>query len=266
GGPPHGRFDAERFKADVTTTPVPRFDLLKFRDYTQICVQFSRDCPFTYEFCNIIEIYGRVPRTKTNEQMMAELQALYDLGYRGHVDFVDDNLIGNKKAVKAFLPDMITWQKERQYPFLFTTEASLNLADDPTLLTMMRDAGFFAVFIDIESPDPDILVATRKKQNTRRDIAASVHKIYEAGIFVLAGFIVGFDEEKTSVADPICGLIEEAAIPVSMAGLLFALSDTQLTRRLEREGRLYPGHAKSDGDLGDQCTSGLNFDTLRPRG
>ncbi|PTW62609.1 radical SAM superfamily enzyme YgiQ (UPF0313 family) [Breoghania corrubedonensis] len=260
-----GLFTAEKFKADVTTTPIPRFDLLNFADYTQICVQFSRGCPFTCEFCDIIEIYGRVPRAKTNDQMLAELQALYDLGYRGNVDFVDDNLIGNKKAVKAFLPEMIRWQKERHYPFLFSTEASLNLADDPVLLNMLRDAGFFTVFIGIESPDPDVLVATRKKQNTRRDIADSVNKIYEAGIFVLAGFIVGFDEEKESVADPICKLIEDAAIPVAMAGLLFALPETQLTRRLEREGRLHPGHDQSDGDLGDQCTSGLNFDTQRPR-
>lgn len=260
-----GRFDAEKFKADVTTTPIPRFDLLNFNDYTQICVQFSRGCPFTCEFCDIIEIYGRNPRAKNNNQMLAELQALYDLGYRGNVDFVDDNLIGNKKAVKAFLPHLIEWQKKRHYPFSFSTEASLNLADDSALLTMMRDAGFFTVFVGIESPDPDVLVATRKKQNTRRDIAASVHKIYEAGIFVLAGFIVGFDEEKGSVADPISDLIEEAAIPVSMAGLLFALPETQLTRRLAAEGRLHAGHENSDGDFGDQCTSGLNFDTIRPR-
>ncbi|WP_321499805.1 B12-binding domain-containing radical SAM protein [Breoghania sp.] len=260
-----GLFNAERFKADVTTTPVPRFDLLNFKDYTQICVQYSRGCPFTCEFCDIIEIYGRVPRTKTTQQMLAELQALYDLGYRGNVDFVDDNLIGNKKAVKAFLPELIAWQKAHKYPFLLSTEASLNLADDPDLLEMMRDAGFFTVFIGIESPDPEILNATRKKQNTRRDIAASIHRIYEAGIFVLAGFIVGFDEEKASVAEPICGLIEDAAIPVSMAGLLFALPETQLTRRLEREGRLHPGHSLAEGDLGDQCTAGLNFDTLRPR-
>lgn len=264
-GEREGTFEAEKFKADVTTTPIPRFDLLKLHDYTQICVQYSRGCPFTCEFCDIIEIYGRRPRTKTTPQMLAELQALYDLGHRGHVDFVDDNLIGNKKAVKAFLPELIKWQKARRYPFILTTEASLNLADDPELLEMMKQAGFFGVFVGIESPDPDILVATRKKQNTRRDIAASVHKIYEAGIFVLAGFIVGFDEEKGSVSDPIAELIEEAAIPVSMVGLLFALPETQLTRRLEREGRLHPGHSTSDGDLGDQCTSGLNFDTLRPR-
>ena len=142
-GERQGRFEAPKFKVDVTKTPVPRFDLLKFDQYLYIGVQFSRGCPFTCEFCDIIELYGRVPRTKTAAQMLAELQALYDLGYRGHVDFVDDNLIGNKKAVKAFLPHLAQWLKERDYPFEFTTEASLNLADDVELLGLMRDANFF---------------------------------------------------------------------------------------------------------------------------
>jgi len=262
-----GTFTAEKFKADVTTSPIPRFDLLKFKDYVQIGVQYSRGCPFTCEFCDIIELYGRKPRTKTNEQMLAELQRLHDLGYRGHVDFVDDNLIGNKKAVKQFLPDLITWQKDRNRPFELSTEASLNLADDDALLKLMQEAGFFSVFIGIESPDPDVLVATRKKQNTRRDIAASVHKIYGAGIWVLAGFIVGFDEESDQVADEISALIEEAAIPVSMAGLLYALPNTQLTRRLAKEGRLHADFGTDDPDTldGDQCTAGLNFETKRDR-
>ncbi|MCK7614120.1 B12-binding domain-containing radical SAM protein [Roseibium sediminicola] len=262
-----GRFTAEKFKADVTSSPIPRFDLLKFEDYVQIGVQYSRGCPFTCEFCDIIELYGRVPRTKTNDQILAELDRLYELGYRGHVDFVDDNLIGNKKAVKGFLPELAKWQKARKYPFEMSTEASLNLADDEALLKMMQDAGYFSVFIGIESPDPDVLVATRKKQNTRRDIAKSVHKIYEAGIFVLAGFIVGFDEENDRVADEISALIEEAAIPVAMTGLLYALPNTQLTRRLAKEGRLHADFATDDPDTehGDQCTAGLNFSTVRPR-
>ncbi|WP_425088708.1 B12-binding domain-containing radical SAM protein [Stappia sp.] len=261
-----GTFEAEKFKADVTTTPVPRFDLLNFDDYVQVNVQYSRGCPFTCEFCDIIELYGRKPRTKTNDQILAELQALYDLGYRGHVDFVDDNLIGNKKAVKQFLPELIAWQNAHGRPFELSTEASLNLADDDALLTMMQQAGFFIVFIGIESPDPDVLNATRKKQNTRRDIAASVHKVYEAGIMVIGGFIVGFDEESDQVADEIAGLIEEAAIPVAMTGLLYALPTTQLTRRLEAQGRLHAEFDIADpADGGDQCTSGLNFETLRPR-
>ncbi|MBD1544809.1 B12-binding domain-containing radical SAM protein [Roseibium aggregatum] len=262
-----GTFTAEKFKADVTATPAPRFDLLNFENYVQVSVQFSRGCPFTCEFCDIIELYGRKPRTKNADQMLAELDRLYDLGYRGHVDFVDDNLIGNKKAVKAFLPHLIKWQKERNYPFEFSTEASLNLADDAELLRLMQEASFFSVFIGIESPDPDVLVATRKKQNTRRDIAKSVHRIYDAGIWVLAGFIVGFDEESDKVADEIAGLIEEAAIPVAMTGLLYALPSTQLTRRLAKEGRLHADFGMDDPDTahGDQCTAGLNFQTKRPR-
>ena len=195
----HGLFEAEKFKADVTTTPVPRFDLLKREHYAYLGVQFSRGCPFTCEFCDIIELYGRVPRTKTVDQMLAELDTLYRMGYRGHLDFVDDNFIGNKKAVKAFLPHLIAWQKRHGYPYEFSTEASINLADDDALLALMRAANFFAVFVGIESPDTDTLIAMQKKQNTRRDIAAGVHKIYRAGMFVNAGFILGFDSEKKSV-------------------------------------------------------------------
>ncbi|MEP0236044.1 B12-binding domain-containing radical SAM protein [Roseibium sp.] len=266
-GEREGCFTAEKFKADVTTSPIPRFDLLTFKNYVQIGVQYSRGCPFTCEFCDIIELYGRRPRTKTNAQMLAELDRLYELGYRGHVDFVDDNLIGNKKAVKGFLPDLVTWQKDKNYPFEMSTEASLNLADDKELLSLLQAASFFSVFIGIESPDPEVLVATRKKQNTRRDIAKSVHQIYDAGIFVLAGFIVGFDEESDQVATEISELIEEAAIPVAMTGLLYALPNTQLTRRLASEGRLHADFATDDPDTeaGDQCTAGLNFETHRDR-
>ena len=266
-GARQGTFVAPKFQADVTSSPVPRFDLLKFEHYLHVGVQFSRGCPFTCEFCDIIELYGRVPRTKKTAQILAELDTLQALGYRGHVDFVDDNLIGNKKAVKAFLPDLIAWQKAKRYPFEFSTEASLNLADDEALLGLMADAGFFSVFVGIESPDEDVLRAAQKKQNTRRDIAASVHKIYDAGLFVLAGFIVGFDNEGGSVAPGIAGLIEEAAIPVSMVGLLYALPNTQLTRRLAKEGRLFSGHDVDEEDgSADQCLSGLNFETRRARG
>lgn len=261
-----GEFRAPLHAVDITSSPTPRHDLLDFSKYVQVNVQFSRGCPFLCEFCDIIELFGRKPRTKTTKQVLAELDQLYALGYRGHVDFVDDNLIGNKKAVKAFLPALIGWQKAHGYPFEFSTEASLNLADDDEFLGMMRDAGFFACFIGIESPDTDVLVAMQKKQNTRRDIAANVHKINSYGIFVLAGFIVGFDTESERAADGLIGLIEEASIPVSMVGLLVALPNTQLQRRLEKEGRLHDlyGVIESDAD-GDQCVSGLNFQTIRPR-
>jgi radical SAM superfamily enzyme YgiQ (UPF0313 family) len=257
-----GVFEAPKFTADVTTTPIPRFDLLKFEHYMYVGVQFSRGCPFNCEFCDIIELYGRVPRAKTNAQMLAELDALHAVGYRGHVDFVDDNLIGNKKALKRFLPELARWQKERGYPFEFSTEASMNLADDRELLAMLRAANFFAIFVGIESPDPETLISAQKKQNTRRSLADSVHKIYAAGMFVIAGFIVGFDTEKLAVAETMIDCIEATGIPVAMVGLLTALPNTQLTRRLAREGRLLPFKA---GSGGDQCTSGLNFVTLRPR-
>jgi radical SAM superfamily enzyme YgiQ (UPF0313 family) len=265
-----GIFEAEKFKIDITTTPIPRFDLLKRNQYTYFGVQFARGCPFTCEFCDIIELYGRVPRVKTVEQMLAELEMLYDFGYRGHVDFVDDNFIGNKKAVKAFLPHLITWQQERGYPFEFSTEASINLADDDTLLAMMREANFFTVFVGIESPDTDTLVSMQKKQNTRRSLADCVTKIYHAGMFVNAGFIVGFDSEKGAVADAMIECIEATSIPFCMVGLLYALPNTQLTRRLAREGRLFPPdytmrRLAKDGVGGDQSTSGLNFETARPR-
>ena len=261
GGARSGTFEGKRFQVDVTKSPIPRFDLINFKHYLYVGVQFSRGCPFNCEFCDIIELYGRVPRSKSNEQMLAELQTLYDAGYRGHVDFVDDNLIGNKKALKRFLPALTAWQKERRYPFEFSTEASMNLADDSQLLEMLKQANFFAIFVGIESPDTDTLIATQKKQNTRRSLADSVHKIYAAGMFVIAGFIVGFDTEKGSVAAGMIDCIEATGIPVSMVGLLTALPNTQLTRRLEAEKRLLPF---GEG-AGDQCTAGLNFKTLRPR-
>ncbi len=260
-----GVFEAPKFQIDVTKSPIPRFDLLKFEQYLYVGVQFSRGCPFTCEFCDIIELYGRVPRTKNPEQMLAELDRLYELGYRGHVDFVDDNLIGNKKAVKAFLPHLKRWLDDHDHPFEFSTEASINLTDDEELLSLMRDANFFAVFVGIESPDEETLRQMRKKQNTRRGIPESIHKIYAHGMFVFAGFIVGFDGEKGSIARPMMELIDDAAIPIGIVGLLYALSSTQLGRRLVKENRLHPGHDTQATGTGDQCTIGLNFDTLRPR-
>jgi len=266
-GTREGLFEAEKFTVDVTKSPTPLFSLLNFDYYLHIGVQFSRGCPFTCEFCDIIELYGRVPRAKTNSQMLAELDELYRLGYRGHVDFVDDNLIGNKKAVRTFMPELKAWLAKNDYPFEFTTEASVNLADDDDFLRAMSEANFVGVFVGIESPNSDTLIAMKKKQNTRRSLVESIHKIYAAGIFVTAGFIVGFDNENGSIADAMIEFIEEAAIPVCMVGLLYALPNTQLTRRLEKEGRLHPTplDPRSHTGSADQCTQGLNFDTVRPR-
>ena len=241
---------------DVSKSPIPRFDLLKREHYIYIGVQFSRGCPFNCEFCDIIELYGRVPRTKTNEQMLAELDTLYRMGHRGHVNFVNDNLIGNKKALKKFLPELLRWQKERNYPFKFSTEASINPADDSQLLKMMRDANFFALFVGIESPNTETLIATQKKQNTRRSLADSVHKIYRAGMFVTAGFIIGFDTEKDSVAKDMIECIEATSIPICMVVLITALPNTQLTRRLGKRG---PHNAGALGHQGRSAQWRLEF-------
>src|SRR3989440_2200939 len=260
-GERNGVFIAEKFKIDVTLSPMPRYDLINFDHYLFIGVQYSRGCPFTCEFCDIIELYGRVPRTKTPDQILAELQALYDHGYRGHVDFVDDNFIGNKKNLRTLLPRLKGWLEERDYPFEFSTEASINIADDDELLQAMKDANFFAIFVGIESPDPETLVQMKKKQNTRRNIAECVHKIYSYGMFVTAGFIVGFDTRKVSMGRAMIDCIEETSIPGCMGGLLYALPGTQLTRRLATEGRLRKGHdVMKGGQTVDQCTLGCNFD------
>ena len=198
-GVPKARYEDAR-RADIRASPVPRFDLLKLDRYLHVGVQWCRGCPFTCEFCDVIELFGRVPRTKSNEQLLRELEALYRLGYRGHVDLVDDNFIGNKKEVKRILAALEPWLDEHGWPFEFTTEASINLADDPELLRLMQRAGFFAVFVGLESPDDATLVASGKLQNARRSLARDVRKIYEHGMFVNSGFILGMDGERGSVA------------------------------------------------------------------
>ncbi|MCK4414856.1 MAG: B12-binding domain-containing radical SAM protein [Candidatus Eisenbacteria sp.] len=264
-GSERGTFVARSFP-DLTQSPLPRFDLLKLEDYLHVGVQFSRGCPYNCEFCNVIELNGRVPRFKRTSQMLRELDSLHQLGYRGHVDFVDDNLIGNRKVLRSFLAALEEWREAHGCPFEFSTEVSLNLADHDDLLAAMRRAGFFAVFVGIESPDTEILLSTQKAHNARRNIGESLRKIYRAGMFVNAGFIVGFDAERASVARAMVDCIEEAAIPVCMVGLLYALPNTQLARRLLSEGRLHADSDRVTTDcVADQCTSGLNYTTLRPR-
>lgn len=261
------RYEPGTERADLTKSPLPRFDLLKLDRYLFPGVQFARGCPFLCEFCDIIELFGRVPRLKTPEQLLRELDALYELGHRGLVDVVDDNFIGNKRDVKKFLPQLIAWQETHGYPFEFATEASINLADDDELLSLMQRANFATVFVGIESPDEQTLRHTRKAQNTRRKLADSLKKIYSYGMWASVGYIVGFDAERGSVAPGVIGLIEASATPIAMVGLLYALPGTELTRRLEREGRLSDQFDRIDDcfDGGDQCTTGLNFETVRPR-
>lgn len=252
-------------KADISESPIPRFDLIKFDRYLHVGIQFSRGCPFNCEFCDIIELFGRVPRVKRPEQVISEIQRLYDLGYRGHIDIVDDNFVSNKKAVGHLLRQMADWQKKHNWPFEFSIEASINLADDEELLTLMQEVGFSSCFVGIETPDEKVLLATQKKVNLNRSIPESIHRIYQHGMIVNAGYIVGFDGEKSSVANNILRCIEETFVPANMVGLLFALPNTQMTRRLASEGRLNEDFDKAWDDFGDQCMFGLNYKTLRPR-
>jgi radical SAM superfamily enzyme YgiQ (UPF0313 family) len=262
-GLPGGVFEGKKFQVDMRRSPVPRYDLVKMRYYAQPAVQYSRGCPFTCEFCDIIELYGRVPRTKSPEQMLVELEAIYRHGVRGPVLFVDDNFIGNKKELRKFLPLLEAWQREHGYPFEFSTQATVNLGDDPELLKLMSDANFSSVFFGIESPDPDTLIATKKKQNAIRDLRRSVANVHAAGIFVSAGIIIGFDGESGPVADGIIEFSRSASIAIVLIGLLLALPNTQLSRRLEREGRLHPNAELAPE--GDQSSCGLNFEPRRPR-
>jgi radical SAM superfamily enzyme YgiQ (UPF0313 family) len=267
-GATSGRYVPDR-RPEMTESPVPRFDLLNLNSYLMIGVQFSRGCPFNCEFCDIIELYGRKPRTKSPAQVLQELGALYALGYRGHVDFVDDNFIGHKPKAKGVLRAVKKWSAEHAHPFFFSTEASINLADDDELLGLMRDLDFRYLFIGIESPEDAILSATRKSQNLHRDLVADLHKIYDHGIVVNGGFILGFDDETTTSARSMIDVIEAGNIVMSMVGLLYALPNTQLTRRLQKEGRLLKGFgrlsAENEATEVDQATSGLNFITKRPR-
>jgi radical SAM superfamily enzyme YgiQ (UPF0313 family) len=264
-GAVEGRYNSTD-RADMLNAVVPRFDLINFRNYLMIGLQFIRGCPFNCEFCDIIELYGRTPRFKSNEQFLKELQYLYDLGYRGHIDFVDDNFIGNKKKAKELLREIKKWTHAHKYPFYFSTEASLNLADDDELLQLMRDVDFRYVFLGIETPENETLSITQKSQNVLRPVDQSVKKILSYGIVSNGGYIIGFDSESDQIAENMIASIQESGICMAMIGLLFALPNTQLTRRLEMEGRLFnlSVQSLSDTDI-DQMTSGLNFKTLIPR-
>ncbi len=240
-------------RPQLALTPIPDFKLADMKRYSAMSVQYSRGCPFNCEFCDIIEIYGRVPRTKSNEQMLAELDVLKQSGWRGTVFIVDDNFIGNKKNVKLLLPHLAEWQQQNGRPFTFITEASVNLAEDEKLLDLMRQAGFNRAFLGIETPVEESLKEAQKAQNMRRDLLESVKKIQSYGIEVMAGFIVGFDNDPEDIFERMTHFIRESAIPLAMVGLLTALPNTQLWRRLSGEGRLLGESA------GNNTHSDLNF-------
>src|SRR6202795_4892440 len=225
-------------KPDVTRTPVPRFDLLALNKYTLMSVQFSRGCPFTCEFCDIITLYGRRPRTKSPAQLIGELDTLLQLGWRKEVFVVDDNFIGNHKAALELAQELERWQRRNQYPFAFFTEASIDLASRPALLDAMVKANFWRVFIGIESPSAESLKETKKFQNLRRDLLDSIHFIQQHGLWVMGGFIVGFDSDPPDIFDRQIEFVQRAAIPWAMTGILQAPPTTPLYERMKKEGRL----------------------------
>lgn len=225
-------------KPDLSRTPPPRWDLIRMKDYATMSVQFSRGCPFDCEFCDIISMYGRTPRVKPPAQMIAELEGLRAAGWKGGVFIVDDNFIGHKGKAKALLRALIAWHRRGGAVFPLLTEASLNLADDAELLSLMSRAGFKKVFVGVETPDEQTLASCGKVQNTRRDLIAAVRCIQQAGLEVMGGFIVGFDGDEHSIFERQRRFIQESGIVTAMVGLLTALPQTRLFARLKREGRL----------------------------
>ncbi len=249
--------------ADLAATPVPRFDLLDAKQYASMNIQYSRGCPFDCDFCNITVLYGRRPRTKSASQVIAELDALYRLGWRGGVFVVDDNFIGNKGKLKQeVLPAVIGWMEQKRHPFGLCTEVSINLADDEELMRLMVRAGFDKVFVGIESPNEESLAECSKLQNRNRDLIANVRKIQRAGFEVQAGFIVGFDKDPDSIFERLTAFIQESGIVTAMVGLLNAPKGTKLYRRLEAEGRLVRAATGDNTDFSINFIPKMNAERL----
>ena len=238
---------------DVTRTPIPRWDLIDLRNYVTMAVQFSRGCPFDCEFCDIIVMNGRVPRTKTPAQLVAELETLRRAGWKDMVFVVDDNFIGDKRRARALLRTLIEWRTGTGAPGGFLTEASVNLADDPELLRLMVQAGFTKVFVGIETPSAESLAECHKMQNRGRDLMSAVQTMQQAGLEVMGGFIVGFDSDPADIFKRQFEFIQRSGVVTAMVGLLTALPRTRLYERLKREGRL---ERKS---YGNNTQAELNF-------
>jgi radical SAM superfamily enzyme YgiQ (UPF0313 family) len=248
---------------DIQETPVPAWELLDLDRYASMSIQFSRGCPYHCEFCNVTALFGHRPRTKTAGQIIAELDGLHNLGWRGPVFFVDDNLIGNKKALKTeLLPALIEWRTDKR-DMPFNTEVSINLADDEGLMRMMVQAGFNLVFIGIETPNEDSLAECSKGQNKNRDLVQDVKHIQRAGLQVQGGFIVGFDNDTPSIFQRQIDFIQNSGIVTAMVGLLQAPPGTRLYERLKQEGRLLDDLSGDNVDGTTNIIPTMNLDTLR---
>jgi len=240
--------------ANIQTSPLPDYSLIKASDYAQLSIQYSRGCPYNCEFCEITALLGRKVRLKTTLQILQELQAICDTGFRGNVFFVDDNFIGNRKRLKnELLPAIAAWNRASKYPFTFTTEASIDLSDDTELMKSMAEAGFEKVFVGIESPEEESLKECDKNLNLKRNLLESVKVIQSAGIEVSAGFIVGFDSDSDNIFHHQIEFIQRSGIITAMVGLLNAPNRTRLYERMTREGRII----KTSG--GDNTDYSLNF-------
>lgn len=245
---------------DVHRTPVPRWDLIDLRHYVTMPVQFSRGCPFDCEFCDIVVMNGRVPRTKAPQQVIAELEALHRAGWRDMVFIVDDNFIGNKRRVRELLTALVDWRARTRPTMGFLTEASVNLADQDDLLDLMARAGFKKVFLGLETPVPECLDECHKVQNSKRDLVDAVRAIQGAGLEVMGGFIVGFDNDPLDIFRRQFDFIQRSGVVTAMVGLLTALPQTRLYERLVREGRLLAD------SVGDNTAAVLNFVPRLDRG
>jgi radical SAM superfamily enzyme YgiQ (UPF0313 family) len=244
-------------------TPIPMWSLIDMDKYSSMNVQYSRGCPFNCEFCNIVTLNGHTPRTKTAEQIIAEMESLYTQGWRGSLFVVDDNFIGNKKKLKAeVLPAIIEWMEKRRYAFPLFTEASINLADDDELMSLMAQAGFNRVFIGIESPNEDSLAECNKFTNKNRDLVASVKKIQSFGMEVQGGFILGFDNDPLSIFRTQINFIQNSGIVTAMVGLLNAPRGTSLYQRLSSENRLTKESTGDNTDCSINFIPRMNYDTL----
>ena len=248
---------------DIRQTPVPLWHLADLKHYSTVSIQFSRGCPFNCDFCNVTCLLGHVPRTKTAAQIIAELDSLYTLGWRSNIFFVDDNFIGNKKQIKAeVLPALIEWRKGKT-GMPFSTEASINLADDPELMRLMVAAGFDTVFVGIETPNEDSLTECSKNQNKGRDLVESVKRLQRAGLQVQGGFIVGFDNDSPSIFQQQIDFIQKSGIVTAMVGLLQAPLGTRLYDRMQREGRLVNEFSGDNVDGSTNIIPKMGLEPLR---
>jgi radical SAM superfamily enzyme YgiQ (UPF0313 family) len=239
------------------------WDLIDIQKYVSMSIQYSRGCPFDCEFCDIVVLNGRIPRTKSKEQVLAELETLYVRGWRDNVFVVDDNFIGNKRKLKnEIIPAIGRWMIEHRFPFSLFTEVSINLADDEVLMDMMAKANFNTVFIGIESPNEDSLIECGKSHNRNRDLVASVKKIQNNGFQVHGGFIIGFDNDPASIFDNQIDFIQKSGIVTAMVGLLNAPVGTKLYKRLEKEKRLIENFSGDNTDLSMNFTPKMKKEEL----